>query len=167
MTMQPLARSLLLLAALFLPAGRALAMGEILGETREQLKLKYEVKVQDPDNGQVQVEFTLEDEGRMKPLDAVELAIPKQDGSGTYDLTANLSVREDQGKRVARFNLKKEWAARAEIWLNTYHFDGKPLVMTHYHYLIPVAQYLKKPDLKKQEPAKPAAAPRKRAAAKK
>ena len=41
--------------------------------------------------------------------------------------------------------LKKEWASRAEIWLNTNWFDGKKLVMTHYHHIIPVAQYLLSP----------------------
>lgn len=147
--------SLVLLAGLVLSANSAWGLGEILGQTKEQLKLKYDVVVHDPNNGQVMVEFTLADEGRLKPLDTVELAIPKQDGSGTYDLTLPLAMREENGKRVARFHLKNQWAARAEIWLTTYWFDGKQLVMTRYHHVIPVAKYMQKP----RAVGEPAAAP--------
>jgi hypothetical protein len=154
MSIQKLSGPFLLLVALVLPASGTWAMGEILGETKEQLKLKYELTVSEPVNGQVGVVFILEDEGRMKPLSAVELGIPRQDGSGSYDLTAPLGLREYNGKQEVRFNLKTDWAARAEIWLNTNHFDGKGLVMTHYHHLIPLAQHMAK-----LAPAKPAAAP--------
>ena len=137
--------SLVLLASLLLSAHRASAMGEILGQSKEELKLKYDVVVHDPDNGIVQVQFTLADEGRMKPLYGVELMLPMANGSGSYDLVAPLDLREIDGKRQVTVQLKKEWASRAEIWLNTYWFDGKKLVMTHYHHVIPVAKYLSTP----------------------
>src|SRR6187399_716605 len=51
-------------------------MGEILGETKEQLKLQYDVAVYDHGTGRVTITFTLEDEGRLKPLYGVEFRIP-------------------------------------------------------------------------------------------
>jgi hypothetical protein len=151
MLMPTLRLSLMLLAALVLTADRASAMGEILGETKEELKLQYDVTVHDHGNGRVTVEFTLADEGRLKPVDAVELDIParEKDKSGGYsmDLAVPMELKKSddgrEGKRVARFEIRKDWAERAEIWLTTNWFDGKQLVMTRYHYVIPVAKYLK------------------------
>lgn len=137
--------TLMLLAVVLLATKSALGMGEILGQSKDELKLKYDVVVHDPANGQVSVEFTLTDEGRLKPLYGVELAIPRDDGSGSFDLTAPLDMREVNGKRSVFFNLKTEWAQRGQIWLNTRNFDGKPLVMTHYHHIISLASYMNKP----------------------
>ena len=78
----------------------------------------------------------------MKPLDAVELAIPRQDGSGSYDLTVQLAIREFNGKRVARFNMKTEWAARAEIWLNTYYRVTKDTVPAKSRFQAPLDTFV-------------------------
>jgi hypothetical protein len=109
----------------------------------------------------VTVEFTLADEGRLKPVDAVELEIPApvaKDGSQVPDLAVPMELKQsNDGKRVARFEIRKDWAERAQIWLTTNWFDGKQLVMTRYHYMIPVARYLKD-GAAAPAPAKPAAA---------
>src|SRR5436190_23565530 len=69
------ARRLALFAFLvLLPAGRVRAQGDVL-ESKEELRLKYDVAVRDLGDGQVAVEFTLADDGRLKPLRAVELHI--------------------------------------------------------------------------------------------
>ena len=81
--MQHLGLSLMMLTALLLRAQPHSAMGEILRETKEELKLKYDVVVHDPGNGIVMVQFTLIDEGRMKPLYGVELMLPMANGSGS------------------------------------------------------------------------------------
>jgi hypothetical protein len=159
MMIRKLGLSFVMLATLLLTAHRASALGEILGQSKEELKLKYDVVVHDPENGIVMVQFILADEGRMKPLDAVELMMPMTNGSGSYDLVAPLSLREIDGKRQVTVQLKKEWASRAEIWLNTNWFDGKKLVMTHYHHIIPVAKYLAKPAAATQSPATSCALP--------
>jgi hypothetical protein len=143
MKIRTLLMSSMVLAALVLAADRAWGLGLILGQTKDELKLKYDVTVYDPDNGQVAIHFTLVDEGRLKPLDGVELMIPKEDGSGYYDLTAPLALRESDGKRVARINMRKEWASRAEIWLTTYWFDGKHRAHERNHYVIPIAKHMK------------------------
>ena len=135
--------------ALLSLADRAWGMGEILGQTKEELKLKYEVVVHELAGGRVTVEFTLADAGRLKPLDGVELMVParEKDASGGYsmDLVVPVELKAGKdGKWVARIQLTRELAGRAEIWLTTYWFDGKQAVMTRYHHVIPVASYLKR-----------------------
>ena len=164
MPIRALRLSVVILAALLLTTDPTWGIGFILGQSKEELKLKYDVIVHDPANGQVAVEFVLADEGRLKPLDAVELMIPRDDGSGFYDLTLPLALREAERKRVVRFNLKEEWAARAEIWLTTYWFDGKQLVMERNHHVIPVVNYMKHqpaPDAKPADAPPPAPEPKK------
>ena len=138
MSMRILRLSLTVLTTLLLTADRARAMSEILGQTKEQLKLKYEVAVQEhsfggESTGRVTIMFTLADEGRLKPLDWAELVIPgkekQKDGGYRPDLVVGIELHKaDDGKRVARVHLRKEWADRAEIWLHTNSMDGKKLV---------------------------------------
>ena len=57
----------MVVAGLGLMADRAWGLGEILGETKEQLKLQYDLVVHDHGNGRATVEFTL---AEVKTLDA-------------------------------------------------------------------------------------------------
>jgi hypothetical protein len=161
MLMRTLRLTLMVLAALILTADRSWGMDEILGQTKEELKLEYDVTVQDHGTGRVTIVLTLADEGRLKPLNAVELMIPMEQGSGSVDLSVSLATREVNGKRVARVHLKKEWAERAQIWLMSSSFDGKQLAMTGYIHPIPIAKYLKNAPAAaaKPAPAPAAAAP--------
>jgi hypothetical protein len=139
---------LLVVVALLSLAGLAWGMGEILGQTKEELKLGYGVVVRDlGGTGRVSIEFTLTDEGRLKPLDGVELMVPAREtdkaGGHFMDLVVPVELKLENGKRVARVQLTRELAERAEIWLTTHTFDGKQLVMTRYHHVIPVGPYLK------------------------
>jgi hypothetical protein len=142
-------------------AGRALGIGFILGETKEELKLRYDVSVQDHGTGRVTVVFTLADEGRLKPLDEVQLVIPGQeknkDGGHWMDLVVSIDMTKiDGGKRVGRVHIRKELAKRAEIQLNTHTMDGKLDPLTRLHHVIPIAKYM---DGAPAAPAKPAAGP--------
>ena len=139
----------LVAAVLVLTAGRALGIGFDLSETKEQLKLKYEVAVEDHQTGRVTVVFTLADEGRLAPLDEVKVAIPSQqkekDGSYYFDLVIAMDMaKTPDGNRVGREHLRKDWAERAEIRLDTHALDGKTDPMTRLHHSIPVAKYMKK-----------------------
>lgn len=150
MSMRTLRLTFMLLMALLPTANRAWALGEVLGQTKDELKLKYDVAVHDHGDSRLTVEFTLADEGRLKPLDAVELNIPGQEkdkgGGWPTDLAVSLEMaRTADGKRVARIELRKEWAERAAIWLTTTTFDGKRLATTRYHHVIPIALYMKNP----------------------
>ena len=149
-------------------AGRAWGIGFILGESKEELKLKYDVAVEhhgtgEQSTGRVSVVFTLEDEGRLKPLDAVELVIPGKeknpDGSYWMDLVVSIDmVKTDGGKRVGRVHVLRELAERAEIQLNTHTMDGKRDGLTRLHHVIPLAKYLKDAPVPAAAPA-PAKAP--------
>ena len=145
--------SFMVLAAVVLTGDRAFGMGEILGETKEQLKLKYDLTVQEhifdgASTERVTIVFTLADEGRLKPLDDVQLVIPgkekNKDGGRWMDLVVAIELRKsDDGKRVGRVHIRKELAERAEIWLNTHSMDGKELVMERLTHIVPVAKYMK------------------------
>jgi hypothetical protein len=69
----------MVVAALFSTTMLAWAEGLGLGETKQQLKLDYEVSVKDHGTGRVTVTFTLADAGRLKPLSSVDFSIPSKD----------------------------------------------------------------------------------------
>ena len=155
---------LAMIVIVLMSADRAGAMGEILGQTKEELKLAYEVTVQDHGTGRVTIVLTLSDEGRLEPLDAVELHIPSADpspGGGRYaDLSLSLDLKTSaDGKRVARVHIRRDWAARAELWLTTSTFDGKQLALTRFHHIIPIAPHLKSAPAAAIPATQPAPAP--------
>ena len=124
-----------------------LGIGFILGETKEELKLKYDVTVQDHGTGRITAVLTLEDEGRLKPLDEVQLVIPGQEknanGGHWMDLVVSIDmVKSEDGKRVGRVHIRRELAERAEIQLNTHTMDGKLDPLTRLHHVIPLAKYM-------------------------
>src|SRR4029453_2566423 len=66
-------------AAVVWVSGRALGIGFILSETKEELKRKYDVLGEDPGPGGVTPVLPLPEEARLKPLDEVELAVPAKE----------------------------------------------------------------------------------------
>jgi hypothetical protein len=144
---------LVLFAASALPASIAWGMGEELGETKEQLKLKYDVSVTDHGTGRVTVVLTIADQGRLKPLTSVDLVIMTKEEyeahkagrgySGYVDLSVALATTQEDGKQVARVHLLRELAERAQIQLKTSTLDGKSQPLTWYYHVIPIAKYLK------------------------
>ena len=139
------------LAAIVLSANLAWALGLELGESKEQLKLKYDVSVVDHGTGRVTITLTIADEGRLAPLDrGVELLIPSKEGTGYVDLSVSLNRRKVEGKQVVSVHLTKELAERASIQLNTDTLDGKVAPLTWYYHSIPIARYLKPEEPKKK-----------------
>lgn len=136
-------------AAVVLAANGAWALGFRLGETKEQLKLDYEVSVVDHGTGRVTVNLTIADPGRLKPLDSVELVVPSDAGTGFVDLSLSLATRDVGGKRLVSVHLKKALAERAEIQITTSSLDGKKEALTWYYHAIPIAGYLKDGQRKK------------------
>lgn len=136
-------------AAIVLVAGLAWAEGLGLGQTKEQLKLQYDVLLVDHGTGRVTVNLTIADQGRLKPLKSVELVIPSKDGTGFVDLALSLATREVDGKLLASVHLARELAERAEIHLTTSSLDGKKEALTWYYHVIPIARYMKTAEEKK------------------
>ena len=134
-------------------APRLEAIGFILGESKQQLKLQYDVDVNQAvidERGTVLVTvvLTLADEGRLKPLDDVQLVVPSKqpfkDGGYGADLVVSIDMKQAaDGKRVGRMQFLKELAERAEIQLNTHTMDGKLDPMTRLHHIIRIGEYLK------------------------
>lgn len=127
---------------LAIPASYALALGLRLGESKEKLELKYDVSVYDHDTGRVTVQFTLEDEGRLKPISSIDLHIPSDElhegGGVKSDLTLSMATSKEGTKQVGRVHIRKDWAARAEIHLKTGQIDGKRERATWYYFAIPL-----------------------------
>ncbi len=143
----------LVFSIIVLSASVTWALGFGLGETKEQLKLKYEIKVLDHGNDCVTVSLIITDEGRLNPLNSVDLVIPNKeskDGSGSPDLSLSLAIRKVDGKQVVRAHLKKELAERAEIQLRTSGLDGKQEPQTWYYHTIPIAEHIKNKQEKKK-----------------
>ncbi len=143
-------------------AGGAWGIGFVLRESKEELKLEYDVAVQDHGAGRVTVVLTLADEGRLKPLNEVQFVIPGQeeniDGGHGMDLVVAIDMKTtNDGQRVGRVHLRKEWAERAEIQLNTHTMDGNIDPLTRLHHVIPIAGYLKDAPVPAAAAAPPAA----------
>ncbi|MHC4403878.1 MAG: hypothetical protein ACYTG0_29830 [Planctomycetota bacterium] len=136
-------------AAIVLSANLAWAEGFGLGETKEQLKLKYDVSLKDHGTGRVTVNLTIADQGRLKPLNSVDLVIPSKDGTNFVDLSLSLATRKVDGKLLVRVHLIRELAERAAIQLRTSSLDGKQEALTWYSHAIPIAEHLKDGEQKK------------------
>jgi hypothetical protein len=145
MTAKRLAPALLILAVI-LP-GLAWALGFELGQTKEELKLKYDMSVTEHKTGRVTVVLKIEDYGRLKPVYAVDLSIPAKEshnGRGHYmDLVVSMALQKEGDKDVARVHILRGLAERASIKLKTGHLDGKQSPRTWYYHSIPIAKYLK------------------------
>ena len=135
----------LLLAVVVLvviPTSFALAMGFKLRESKEELKLNYDVSIYDHDTGRATIKFTLIDAGRLKPITSVDLSIAskeKHDSGGfKSDFTMSMALRKDGEKRIGSVHIRKDWAERAEIRIKTGHLDGKQEPATWYYHSIPL-----------------------------
>jgi len=131
------------LVVMALAAKTVCALGFELGESKEQLKLKYTVAAQTQEAGGVSLTLTLEDEGRVAPLTAVNLMVPRASGDGFYDLVVPLDRRKVNGKETVTMQLTKDLAQRGSVNLQTSTLDGKTLGLTWYYHSIPLAKYLK------------------------
>ena len=132
---------LVAVATAFFSAGRASAEGYILGETKEALKLDYEVAATDHETGRVTVVLTIADAGRLEPLDEVRLNAPAQDGTNYVDLSVALAIQDRDGKRQVVVHGQKELVQRSELHLTSRRLDGKAEELTFYVHPIPLAPY--------------------------
>ena len=137
---------LMVLAIAVVIGNVAWVLGFKLGETKEQLKLAYDVSMTDHGTGRVTVKLEIADPGRLAPLSSVYLVVPGESGTGHVDLSLAVETRKVDKKQVARVHLLKELAARAELQLRTNHLDGKQTPMTWYYHAIPLSEHIKDAD---------------------
>ncbi|MBI1310482.1 hypothetical protein GC176_04175 [bacterium] len=150
MSGRKLKRSLLAMIVLAAAAKCVWALGFRLSQSKEQLELKYNVDCTDHDSGRVSINLTITEQGRIKPVHAVQLAIPSDDGTGYFDLSVSLATETVDGKLRARAHLTRELAERATIRLvtRTNPESGGKAERTWYYHVIPIADYIRKRDQK-------------------
>lgn len=148
MTHHRFTRSLIALLVVCCVAPLAWAIGEQLSESKDELRLKYDLELTDHQSGRVTLTLTLQDQGRLKPLDSIELLIPGEDQTGYVDLSVSLAVQEVEGRQRVRVHLKKELAERAEIQLRTHTLDGRESLRTWYFHTIPLRDHIPKAQAK-------------------
>lgn len=134
--------SLVFVAVVFAASNLAWGLGFELGETKEQLKLQYDVSWMDHHTGRVTIHLTIADAGRLGPLRSAELNIRPADGSDYSDLSTSLAARDEDGRKVYSIHMTRELAERAELRLVTDHLDGKQLALTWYYHRIPLADQM-------------------------
>lgn len=119
-----------------------------LGPSKDDWGLKYGVEVSTADSDEVNVHFTLADEGRLKPIySATVVAFSKPDSSGgrSYDAKALIELKATKdGKRAGQVRIRQDVADRAMIRILTQTFDGRPQTSGARYYDIPLRKFLDK-----------------------
>jgi hypothetical protein len=144
-----LATGLLVVTAIVLMSGRCWAIRYGLAPSQDEWKLKYVVAIDDAGSDTLTVVFTLVDEGRLKPIDSVDLvAFSKQtdnQGGRSYDVMAPIELKTTQdGRRVGQVQIRKEHLNRAKIRIITHRVNGQRQPSGGAFYDIPIAKYLNK-----------------------
>jgi hypothetical protein len=139
----------MLAVAMFLSiSARSWAIYNVLGPSKDEWGLKYDVQVNDAGSDTATVVFTLADEGRLKPFHSIELiALNKETdsrGGHSYDVKAPITLQAtNDSRRVGQVQIRKEYLDRAQIRILSDKFDGqqqKWLV----NYEIPLSKFLSK-----------------------
>ena len=143
------ATGMLVVAAMVLMSDRCWAIRYPLGPSKDEWKLKYDVAVSQADSDLLTVEFTVADEGRLKPFYSIDLvAFSKQtdnQGGRSYDVMVPIELKTTKdGKRTGQVRMRKEFVDRAKIRIITLMVDGKRQPSGGAFYDIPIAKYLNK-----------------------
>jgi|TARA_R110002111_G_scaffold212165_2_gene275468 hypothetical protein len=116
-----------------------------IGQSKEELGLKYELSVVDHGTGRVTVVLDIADEGKLKPINSISLYIPSEGKTGRPDLLVSLASTTVDGKTKVRAHMIKELAERAQLQLKTRSDPqtGKPTPLTGYYYTIHVDEFIR------------------------
>jgi hypothetical protein len=136
-------------AVILLTSGRSWAIYNVLGPSKDEWGLKYDVEVNSADGDTATVIFTLADEGRLKPVESIELfAFSKEtdsQGGHGYDVKAPIVLKTTKdGRRVGQVQIRKEFLDRAQLRMLSRMFDGQPQSSGFACYEIPVSRFLNK-----------------------
>ena len=136
--------ALVVVAAALMP-GRSWAVFYPLGPSKDEWGLKYEVEVNAADGDQLNVRFTLADQGRLKPIysaTVVAFSNPiNNDGSYLVKTQIDLKPTKD-GKLTGQVQIPKRLADRAQIRILTQTFDGRWQTAGARLYDIPLKKFL-------------------------
>jgi len=144
-----LAAAVLVIAVVLLTSARSWAIFDVLGPSKDEWGLKYDVKINDAGSDTVTIVFTLADEGRLKPLSTIELyAFNKEtdeQGGHAYDVKETIELKPTKdGRRVGQAQMPKKFVDRAKIRILTKTVDGKRQQPGFADYEIPIRRFLDK-----------------------
>ena len=141
----PLATCVFVVAAVVLTPGLCWAVFYSLGPSKDEWGLKYDLEVNDVDREELNVLFTLADEGRLKPIYSATLMAfsnPNRDGGRAYLAKAQFDLKPTKdGKRTGQAQIPKEIADRAMVRILTLTVDGRRYTSANY-YDIPLKKFL-------------------------
>jgi hypothetical protein len=120
-----------------------------LGPSKDEWGVKYDVAVTQADKDNLNVVFTLADEGRLKPfwkLELISMSKPADNqGSLMYDMRSPFELKmTPDGLRAGQVQIRKEFADSAMIRILTLTVDGQRQTRGAAYYDIPLNKYLKK-----------------------
>jgi transcriptional regulator len=143
-----LAIATLVVAVVLLTSGRSWAIYNVLGPSKDDWGLKYDVQVNDTGADKVTVVFTLADEGRLKPFYSVELIAMNKEtdsqGGHSYDVKEKFVLKPTaDGRRVGQLQMSKEFLDHAQIRILTERLDGQPQQWLA-NYETPIRKFLDK-----------------------
>lgn len=152
-----LATGLLVVAAVVVTSDRCWAVFHMLSPSQDEYGLKYEVDISAADADTLNVEFTLADEGRLKPIysiTVVSFSKPDSQGGRSYDVKAPFELKTtDDGKRAGQVQIPKQFLDRAMIRILTLTVDGRRQTAGAAYYDIPLAKFVKKVPTAASRPA--------------
>lgn len=140
------ARVLLFVAAVGLMCSDCWAVYYLLGPSKDEYGLKYDVQLSAAGRDTVNVAFTLADEGRLKPIHSftvVAFSKPKAGGGRSYDVKAPIELKTTtDGKRAGQVQIRREFANQAMIRVLTLNVDGRRQTAGAAYYDIPLNRFV-------------------------
>jgi hypothetical protein len=140
-----LATSVLVIAAAVLLPSFSWAVYYPLGPSKDEWGLKYDVEVNAAGGDKLNVNFTLADQGRLKPIysaTVIAFSNPNSDGSRSYLVKAQIDLKPNKdGKLTGQTQIGKEFADRAVVRILTLTVDGRRYTSARY-YDIPLKKFL-------------------------
>lgn len=132
-----------------LMAGTSWAIFDQLEPSADDYKLKFEVQVTPAAGNKLTVDFTLIDDGRMKPLHSVTVVAfsnPNSSGSRSYLVKEVIALAPtSDGNRAGKVQIPSEFAERASIRFLAKRVDGRPRTggASAAYYDVPLKKFMK------------------------
>ena len=136
----------LVVAAVVVMSSPSWAVFIPLGPSKDEWGLKYDVQLTAGDE-MLSVAFTLESEGRLKPVYSYTLIVfsdPDSTGGRTYLVKEPIALKAaSDGKRTGQAKFRKEYLHKAIIRVLTLNVDGKHQSEGARYYDIELKKFLK------------------------
>ena len=159
-----LAMSLLVVATVVLMSGRCWAVFNMLGPSKDEWGLKYDLEVTAVDGDNLNVRFTLADAGRLRPIhSATVVAFSKPDimGGQSYLVKARIKLTPTKdGKAAGQVQIRKEFLDVAMIRILTLTVDRRRQTAGAAYYDIPLKRFINKTSVATSPKASTSIAPR-------